>query len=83
MAVGYPHCTLYISEIRGRVKAWFDAQGRVQTYRGRVYMKVLNVCDYYCGDIFVSCFSKQQKNVKLSRYVCRDSESNVYMSSPY
>jgi len=43
VAVGYPHCTLCISEIRGRVKAWFDAQGRVQTYRGLVYIGVTRV----------------------------------------
>jgi len=35
--------TLCISEIRGRIKAWFDAQGRVQTYRGLVYIGVTRV----------------------------------------
>jgi len=35
--------TFCISENRGRIKAWFDAQGRVQTYWGLVYIVVTMV----------------------------------------
>ena len=50
---GYPHCSLWISELRGRVKAWFDAQGRDQTNRGlRVYIIFTMVSTVYLHGIW-------------------------------
>ena len=69
VAIGYPHCTLCISEIRGRIKAWFDAQGRVQTYRGLVYVFLLLLVQFITIAHWVHLRNLHEA-LHLSTYYC-------------
>ena len=70
--LGIHTVTFCISEIRGRIKAWFDAQGRVQTYKGLVYIGVTRVVStfIYIGKLHI--FTYNQFEISISSWTSKE-----------